>query len=143
MTSIPFLAILLATTLPLTRITSSWCSVLISLTMSGPTFALGAVTWTIPAMSRRRMKDIPPRTLTSWTQPARTTSLSMCSLSWEVRVVRLRWDVWLDWLSDRSVQLGNEQDACSFRASFSTNSEHQTLGVPDNAPDCHGRAGRC
>src|SRR6266516_356484 len=69
-------------------------------------------------MSRRRMKDIPPRTLTSWTQPARTTSLSMCSLSWEVRAVRLRLKMWLVGLLDRVVQLGNEQCACSFRASF-------------------------
>jgi hypothetical protein len=68
------------------------------------------------------MKDIPPRTLTSWTQPARTTFLSKCSLSWDVRAVRLRRGMWLVGLLDRVVQLGTEQDACSFRASFSTNS---------------------
>ena len=122
MISIPFLAILLETTLPLTRITSSWWSLAISITMSGLTFVLGAATWTIPAMSRRRMKDIPPNTRTSWTQPARTTSLSRCSLSWEVSAVRLRWDTWLSGLAVRDVQLGIEQEACSFRASFSTNS---------------------
>src|SRR6266705_4165008 len=43
-------------------------------------------------MSRRSRKEIPPRTRTSWTQPARTTSLFRLSPSWDVRWVLFRRD---------------------------------------------------
>jgi 2,3-bisphosphoglycerate-independent phosphoglycerate mutase len=42
--------------------------------------------------------------------------------------------MWLEGLLDRVIQLGTEQEACSFRASFSTNSQHQAPGFPDMLP---------
>ena len=88
------------------------------------------------------MKDIPPRSLTSWTQPARTTSLSMCSLSWEVRAVRLRWEMWLVGLLDRAGSAGTNIVLVLLGLLFLPIPNIETEGVPDNAPNSHGRARR-
>ena len=69
MSSRPRAVWLLSFTSPVIETTDSLGSLVSVSKSSGSIFFLGMVTWSVPCLSRRVRKEMPPRFLTSWTQP--------------------------------------------------------------------------